>query len=230
MATREQFLERVRQAVRAGNQAGTHSDIEPRGQIGYHGAGPDAIQRFRDEFTAAGGFPYLVADHAAAVNQLLNLVRGKGARRILLGHGPVIDSLPLASRLHEIGADMWTDDEGRQSLFDAELAITGADVLIAETGTIVVMAGPEEPRSLTLLPPVHIVVADHSQILPDLFDLFAGFETQRQDRSLPSCLTLITGPSKTGDIELRLVTGVHGPGEVHIVLLTGASGGALAGR
>ena len=50
--------------------------------------------------------------------------------------------------------------------------------------------------------------------MPDLFDLFP-----EGGRDMPSCLTLITGPSKTGDIELKLVTGVHGPGEVHVILI-----------
>ena len=75
-----------------------------------------------------------------------------------------------------------------------------------------------QPRSLSLLPPLHIAVAHQSQILPDLFDLFeTPLWTERG--GLPSCLSLITGPSKTGDIELRLVTGVHGPGEVHVILI-----------
>ncbi len=101
----------------------------------------------------------------------------------------------------------------RATLFAANVGISGVDHLVAETGSIAIGARPEEPRSLSLLPPVHIAVADRSQLLPDLFDLFAGRP------SMPSCLTLITGPSKTGDIELRLVTGVHGPGEVHVVLI-----------
>ena len=94
------------------------------------------------------------------------------------------------------------------------------DYLIAETGTVVVTARPEEPRSLSLLAPVHVAVAEETQLLPDLFDLFAESEW-RGPGGAPSCVTLIMGPSKTGDIELRLVTGVHGPGEIHVVLVDG---------
>jgi L-lactate dehydrogenase complex protein LldG len=100
--------------------------------------------------------------------------------------------------------------------FAADIGISGVDFLIAETGSIVVQAKKDDPRSVSLLPPVHIAVAERSQLLPDLFDLFA----QLNAREMPSCLTLITGPSKTGDIELRLVTGVHGPGVVHVVLIS----------
>jgi L-lactate dehydrogenase complex protein LldG len=67
---------------------------------------------------------------------------------------------------------------------------------------------------------VHIAIADRSQLLPDLFDLFDLFSpvANLSKSTPPSCLTLITGPSKTGDIELKLVTGVHGPGEIHVIL------------
>jgi L-lactate dehydrogenase complex protein LldG len=77
-----------------------------------------------------------------------------------------------------------------------------------------------------LLPPIHIAIARRGQLLADVFDLFEhlsgaavaqGGMTPRL--RLPACVTLITGPSKTGDIELRLVTGVHGPKEVHLVLI-----------
>jgi L-lactate dehydrogenase complex protein LldG len=75
---------------------------------------------------------------------------------------------------------------------------------------------PERPRSLSLLPPVHIAVARRDQIIEDLFDLFE--DDLKDVTSLPACVSIITGPSKTGDIELKLVTGVHGPGEVHVVI------------
>ena len=110
------------------------------------------------------------------------------------------------------------DARRREAFFAADAGVSGVDHLVAETGSIALLARPDQPRSLSLLPPIHIAVADRSQLLPDLFDLFeARWEAERQ--GLPSCLSLITGPSKTGDIELRLVTGVHGPGEVHVVLI-----------
>ena len=103
----------------------------------------------------------------------------------------------------------------RDALFAADVGITGVTALVAETGSLVIAAGPHELRSTSLLPPVHIAVASSAQIVPDLFDLL---EPYGPDHALPSNLVLITGPSKTGDIELKLVTGVHGPGEVHVIV------------
>ncbi|HZU38322.1 MAG TPA: lactate utilization protein [Gemmataceae bacterium] len=230
MTMREEFLQRVRDAVRAGNRAGLAAAVVPRGQVGYQGAGDDPVGRFCAEFTTAGGIPYLVPNRSAAVEKVLELVQLKAARRILLGGGPLLGTLGLAERLEQTGASVIpvtivAELDSRERLFEAELAITGANALIAESGTLAVFAALNEPRSLTLLPPVHVVVAEQSQIVPDLFDLFAKFESRSGDdlpvATLPSCLTLITGPSKTGDIELKLVTGVHGPGEVHLVLIEG---------
>jgi L-lactate dehydrogenase complex protein LldG len=110
-------------------------------------------------------------------------------------------------------------EASRQAFFEADVGITGVAYLVAETGSLALLARPGEPRSVSLLPPVHIAVAERAQVVPDLFDLFAGLDRQEESAGLPSSVVLVTGPSKTGDIELRLVTGVHGPGEVHVVLV-----------
>jgi L-lactate dehydrogenase complex protein LldG len=218
-SAREAFLQRVRQAVADGNRAGGAPALPPRGDLGYQGAGPDPAAHFGQELAAAGGVAHLVPDRGAAVGKVVELVRARPARRVLLGRGRVLDALALADALRQAGVEVTRVEElpvgdCREPLFAADVGIAEPDYLIAETGTLAVSARPDEPRSLTLLPPVHIAVADHAHLLPDLFDLFV-----RYPDGLPSCLTLITGPSKTGDIELRLVTGVHGPGEVHVVLL-----------
>jgi L-lactate dehydrogenase complex protein LldG len=70
----------------------------------------------------------------------------------------------------------------------------------------------------SLLPPVHIAIVERAQIVPDLFDLFAILE-QQIPTGLPTNVALITGPSKTGDIELTLITGVHGPGKWHVIIV-----------
>jgi L-lactate dehydrogenase complex protein LldG len=220
---REAILQSVRQALRAGNRPGEAAVIEPRGSIGYQGAEPDPVSRFCQELTATGGHAHVVSDRQAAIACTLELVKASTARRILLGPGNFIDSLNLPEHLAALGCDVKLTGSlpaagNRDLLFAADLGISGVDYLIAETGTVVVLAKPKEPRSLSLLPPVHIALAERAQLVPDLFDLFES-EVRKGQTDLPSCVSLITGPSKTGDIELRLVTGVHGPGEIHVILL-----------
>jgi L-lactate dehydrogenase complex protein LldG len=94
-----------------------------------------------------------------------------------------------------------------------EAAVSRAVYGVASTGSVVVASSPEEPRSRHLLPEVHVSLLREDDIVPDLAALFAAFHAR-----LPSALAIVTGPSRSADIEQRLVVGVHGPGEVHVVL------------
>jgi L-lactate utilization protein LutC len=215
------FLQQVREAVTEGNRAAGAPPLPARGAVGYQGAGPDPVARFCDEFTAAGGLVHIVADAVAARDTVMNLLQSRSVRRVILGAGPAFDSLDLAEKLKEAGLEIISASSGaasRDDFFAADAGISGVDYLIAETGSIVLLSRPEQPRSLSLLPPLYIAAARRDQLLADLFDLFDP-ELWSERGGLPSCLSLVTGPSKTGDIELRLVTGVHGPGEVHVVLI-----------
>ena len=84
---------------------------------------------------------------------------------------------------------------------------------LADTGSVVLAASPDEPRARSLLPDVHVSLLREADILPDLAALF-----ERLDGELPSALAIVTGPSRSADIEQKLTVGVHGPGEVHVVL------------
>lgn len=221
--SRQTFLQRIRDAVEQGNRAGTVPPLPTRDSVGYQGGGPDLVARFCEMLTAAGGEPYPVSDRKAACEKILELVKSANAHRVLLSHGKVVDSLELPSALRRLGCEVVevrSLDEARafESFFAADLGITGVDYLIAETGSIITKSSPASPRSASLLPPLHIAVAEREQVLPDLFDLFDRDLAARID-NLPACVSVITGPSKTGDIELKLVTGVHGPGEVHVVII-----------
>ena len=97
-------------------------------------------------------------------------------------------------------------------------AIEGAGVSralygLADTGSVVLAASPEEPRANSLLPMSHISLLTEDRILPGLAELFEAVGA-----NLPSALAIVTGPSRSADIEQKLVVGVHGPGDVHIVL------------
>ena len=85
---------------------------------------------------------------------------------------------------------------------------------LADTGSVVLAAAPNEPRARSLLPEVHVSLLREDRILPGLTELFVTLNGE-----LPSALAIVTGPSRSADIEQRLTIGVHGPGEVHVVLL-----------
>ena len=104
----------------------------------------------------------------------------------------------------------------RQACATASIGITSASYGIADTGTLVTIAGPSEPRLASLLPPVHIAVIPAAAILCSLDELFL---TVPEPAKLSSSMVLITGPSRTADIEQILVRGVHGPGEIHVVIV-----------
>ena len=91
--------------------------------------------------------------------------------------------------------------------------ISRASFGVAATGSVVLAASLEEPRSRHLLPDVHVSLLLEDVIVTDLAELFATYAGR-----LPSALAIVTGPSRSADIEQRLVVGVHGPREVHVVL------------
>jgi L-lactate utilization protein LutC len=85
---------------------------------------------------------------------------------------------------------------------------------LADTGSVVLAASRDEPRSASLLPEVHLTLLSEDRILPGIAELFAAL-----GEDLPSAVAIVTGPSRSMDIEQRLSIGVHGPGEVHVVLV-----------
>ncbi|HEU0303906.1 MAG TPA: LUD domain-containing protein [Gaiellaceae bacterium] len=92
--------------------------------------------------------------------------------------------------------------------------VSRAVYALADTGSVVLGASPDEPRAASLLPHVHVTLVAEDVVLPGLEELFAAVGDD-----LPSALAIVTGPSRSADIEQLLTVGVHGPGEVHVVLV-----------
>jgi L-lactate dehydrogenase complex protein LldG len=108
---------------------------------------------------------------------------------------------------------------------DVVPAIEGAEVSeaafgLADTGSVVLAASPEEPRGRSLLPEIHVSLLRENRVLSGLAELFAELGGE-----LPSALAIVSGPSRSADIEQRLTIGIHGPGEVHVVLVSDATAG-----
>jgi len=120
------------------------------------------------------------------------------------------------SALPGVRAGIRDVEELRDLCETADVGITSADYALADTGTLVMIASPAEARLVSLLPPAHIAVVPMDRMLTGLDELFT-LVPMPADAS--SSLVLITGPSRTADIEQILVRGVHGPGQISVVLV-----------
>ena len=106
----------------------------------------------------------------------------------------------------------WKD----QLFAHAGAGITGTEGGIAQTGSLIVRTGPDEPRTLSLVPPVHVAVLDVSRLCDTLWQAMGE---QNWAAGMPTNMLLISGPSKTADIEQTLAYGVHGPKRLLVVLV-----------
>ena len=124
--------------------------------------------------------------------------------------GEIITDLPAFIAAFPNIASAVPEVAGNADVRQADLGVTGCDCLLARTGSIAVCTRSAGGRALSVLPPVHLVIARRDQIVADLTAALALWQ-QRYDRHWPSNLCVITGPSRTGDIEKILVMGAHGP-------------------
>jgi len=118
---------------------------------------------------------------------------------------------PLTEALLADTPVLWTDDQpATDELERVPVGVTACEALIAQTGSVLVTSRGCGGRALSVLPPVHLVIAEAHQLLPDML---AGFDHLRETYGdqLPSLISWITGASRTGDIERILVLGAHGP-------------------
>ena len=106
--------------------------------------------------------------------------------------------------------------EPRPTAGQDRLGITGTFCAVAETGTLVVLAGADSPTATALLVDTHIAVVRSDRIVPGMEEAFALIRRERG--RLPRAVNFISGPSRTGDIEQTIVLGAHGPFRVHILV------------
>jgi len=104
------------------------------------------------------------------------------------------------------------------ALLSAEVGLTGCEYLIARFGSVVVSSKGQSGRRMNVFPETHLVLAFTSQIVPDIKDAMANLKKKYQN-ALPSMIALITGPSRTADIEKTLVMGAHGPKNLYVFLV-----------
>jgi len=111
----------------------------------------------------------------------------------------------------------------RKHVIDAYIGITSADFCMADTASLVMRTRPGQARSVSLVPSIHVAVIYLDQIILDLKELYAllQWDSKAQAEGLTNCMTYISGPSKTADVEATMVHGAHGPREVYVYVIAG---------
>ncbi len=235
MSSREAFLARVRQALRTERQPHPAGAASPEhGEaVSLATEGEDLAARLQRELEGVGGSVARVRHVAEAAQYIARLAREKGAEVVVRWQSDLLDTLEIDDALEAGGANVHTASpmgeaevagrrqELRDLLARADLGLSGVDAVIAETGTLMLTAQPGQMRGVSLLPPVHVAVARTDQVVATFADALRAVRQTGEDmqQNLTSCISFVTGPSRTGDIELKLTVGVHGPGELHLVLL-----------
>lgn len=157
--------------------------------------------------------PIRVDDLAAS---LVEFLRGKGVKSLAMPRSNLLERIDLPAVLRQAGFDvtLW-DEMTLDELYDVDASVTDVWKAVAETGSLVVRASQGHGRALSLVPPLHVAIVEPKNCVGDLIDLFE----QATSAGDASAFSIISGPSKTSDIEMNLVVGVHGPEKVQVFLL-----------
>lgn len=181
------------------------------------------IFRFVAQLTSVGGHVAFVHDLEGARRYLVKLVASSKAKQIVVcgrGLGPKLIQPEPASESLEIAIEGYMPREKFfAALKSADIGVTLVDLAVAETGTIILTTSDESERLATALPRMHVALLPRSKLVMSLRDADAHVSKLLSGPGRGNAVSLISGPSRTADIEGRLVVGVHGPRELHVCLL-----------
>jgi len=155
-------------------------------------------------------------DLDAAAEYVFTLARERDWHRVAWHPHPLVEPLLAGVPCATCRIDAANFD--KNALESCDAGITSCEALVAQTGSILVSSATSGGRAVSILPHVHVVVAEADQIVATLADALHAAHARHRGR-MPSMLSFITGPSRTGDIERILVLGAHGPKELIVVLV-----------
>ncbi|GAB4504728.1 MAG: hypothetical protein Fur0043_17220 [Anaerolineales bacterium] len=166
---------------------------------------PDLVEHFTAEVNALGG--HVVKTTALNLSaHLLSVLRERGIERV-----QAWEKVPGVDWAEITGAGISVQHEADESI---QAGITGTLAGVAETGTLVIPGGEGRPLTASLLPNLHMAVLHASDIVPNLETAF-----QKPEMTAAPAIVLVSGPSRTADIEMTLTIGVHGPGELQVFVV-----------
>jgi L-lactate utilization protein LutC len=213
-----------------------HATAKTNAEIAMNDASVRSVE-LADQMAVAAATAGWKVHRVANVEDAADLVAGiceqKGAESVLRSKHEVLDDIGVDAAVTNSGATLGTTehdgdnsrelvDKSKADAFRADIGITGVDYAIAETGTVVLHPREGLSRLVSLAPPTHIAVLRPGEVIDSLDELFAMERNDFMSGNLAGSMNLISGPSKTADIEGTTVTGIHGPLEVHLIILGSA--------
>lgn len=221
MSGRDAILSRVRRAVGGGDETGRRAAVETRlreapagviparGQLDAEGrralfrAMAEKVSSTVTQVATADAVPEAVADYLRSKNLPASLRRGDDARLL---------AMPWAALPN---LEVRTGASDGHDLVSVSHAVGG----IAETGTLVLQSGADNPTTLNFLPDHHIVVVAAEDITGDYERFWAAHRARFGKGEMPRTVNFVTGPSRSGDIEQTILLGAHGPRALHIIVV-----------
>jgi len=217
MNSKKEILNRLRLGQKPGQDNNVISWKDEDLFADFPGQSDKLIDIFRNQLTKLSGDLHIVNNKIEAVKKLQSLLENihpslcKAHKYPLIKELKKIDS-EIGDYLTFIDGDQFTSEE----FASFEVGISGADCLIARTGSILLRAISAGGRRLSVLPPTHIVIAEEKQIVASLD---AAINMLGLNQDIWSYATIISGPSRTSDIEKQLVLGAHGPKRLIVIVL-----------
>lgn len=181
----------------------TRAQLDAEGKLALMIEKLEGVQATIARLAAHDEVPAAVADYLRANNLPATIRRGEDAR---------LGALPWDKTALEVSV-------GRSHGHDLN-AISHAETAIAETGTLILTSGAENPTTLNFLPDNHIVVLNAADIVGDLEQVWARLRKKYGKAGMPRTVNAITGPSRSGDIEQTILLGAHGPRRLHVLVVT----------
>ena len=172
----------------------------------YHSIEKPLDLAFKENLETVNGSVYLCASEAEIFDKLKDLLAAYNKGQIFC------PASSLTTKLSERGIAFTKGDFLPESI---EIGISTCEFLIAHTGSVMVSSALPGGRQLFVYPPIHVVIAQRDQVVDYLDQAYKELQ-KKYGKDLPSQVTLITGPSRTADIEKTLVMGAHGPRELHV--------------
>jgi L-lactate dehydrogenase complex protein LldG len=215
MSSKNQIINRLRE-YRKHDQEYNHSHSDQDIFADFPDSSESLLERFSQQLSKLSGEIHLALNEEEITKILHGLLENIDPTLCKTHKSPLIEKLKmLNTNLREYLTEIDGEEVSSEDFSKYEVGVTGAECLIARTGSILVRTISAGGRRLSVLPPTHIVIAEEKQIVSSLEDAFKMIES---NEDLWSYATLITGPSRTSDIEKQLVLGAHGPKRLIVIL------------